>query len=211
MGRPLNKKYFGDAVDSIKVSHSFNAFDGAETAGGEDTYIISQRSTNKFLVADTSDGWEEILTLVDKDAGSLVAGEFRIDGVDAEGTAYNVVRLYNRTLRLGSADGTFLKEPWSVAGAFPALAITGVSIAAPAVVTVADASTVLNGDTVTIDGIVGTAGTDGTEGLNGNSYVVANVTGTTFELVGSDTQTLVYTSGGTVSGIGGGGIDVQAS
>ena len=211
MGRPLNKRYFGDAVDSIKVSHSFNAFDGAETAGGEDTYIISQRSSNKFLVADTSDGWEEILTLVDKDSGTLAAGEFRIDGVDSEGTPYNVVRLYNRTLRLGSADGTYLKEPWSIAGAFPDLAITLVTIAAPAVVTVASTATMTDGETVTIDGIVGTAGTDGTEGLNGNSYVVANLTGTTFELVGSDTTTLVYTSGGTVSGIGDGGIDTQVS
>ena len=210
MGRPLNKKYFGDAVDSIKVTDYFRV-GGAETAGDEDTYIVSQRSTNKFLVADTSGAWSEILTLVDKDAGALAAGEFRIDGTDADGTTFNVARLYNRTLRLGSADTTFVKEPWSVAGAFPALTITGVSIAAPAVVTVADASTVVNGDTVTIDGIVGTAGTDGTNGLNGNSYVVAAVTGTTFELVGSDTSGLVYTSGGTVSGIGGGGIDVQAS
>ena len=210
MGRPLNKRYFGDAVDSIKVSDYFRV-GGAETAGEEDTYIVSQRSTNKFLVADTSGAWSEVLTLVDKDAGTLAAGEFRIDGVDADGNAYNVVRLYNRTLRLGDATGAYVKEKWSVSGAFPALSITGVSIAAPAVVTVADASTVVDGDTVTIDGIVGTAGTDGTNGLNGNSYVVANATGTTFELVGSDTSGLVYTSGGTVSGIGEGGLDVQAS
>jgi hypothetical protein len=210
MGRPINSRYLGDAVDSIKVSHSFNAFDGAETAGGNDTYIVSQRSTNKFLVADASDGWEEILTLVDKDAGTLAAGEFRIDGFDDKGTLYNVARLYNRTLRLGSADGTFVKSPWEVDGGAGAnLAITGVSIAAPAVVTVADASTVVEGDTVTIDGIVGTAGTDGANGLNGNSYVTANVTGTTFELVGSDTSGLVYTSGGVVSGVGVGGLDEQ--
>lgn len=211
MGRPINKRYLGDAAGRIKVSHSFNTFDGAETAGGEDTYIVSQRSSNKFLVADTSDGWEEILTLVDKDAGSLALGEFRIDGQDADGNTYNVTRLYNRTLRLGTAGSTFEKAAWSIDA--PAdLVITGVTAAAPAVVTVASTATLTTGDVVTIDGIVGTLGTDATNGLNGNSYTVTVINGTTFSLDGSDTSLLTYTSGGVVSGVGGtGSIDVQAS
>jgi len=210
MGRPINSRYLGDAANRIKVSHSWNSFDGAETAGGDDTYIVSQRSNNKFLVADTSDGWEEVLTLVDKDAGSLAAGEFRIDGQDADGNTYNVTRLYNRTLRLGDAGGDFVKAAWAISA--PAdIAITGITAADPAVVTVADTTGLVEGETVTISGITGTAGTDGTNGLNGNSYVIASLTGTTFELVGSDTSSLTYTSGGVVSGVGGAGsIDIQA-
>jgi len=206
MGRPINKRYLGDAADSIKVSHSFNAFNGAETAGGDDTYIVSQRSSNKFLVADTSDGWEEILTLVDKDAGSLAAGEFRIDGVDGDGNAYNVVRLYNRTLRMGSADGTFFKVPWTVGGAFPDQSISAITQADPAVVTVGSTADMTQGETVTISGVVGMVE------VNDRSFAVNILNGTTFELVGEDsTGHTAYTSGGTVSGIGSGGVDLQAS
>jgi len=206
MGRPLNKKYFGDAVDSIKVTDYFRV-GGAETAGDEDTYIVSQRSTNKFLVADTSGAWSEILTLVDKDTGTLAAGEFRIDGTDADGATYNVARLYNRTLRLGSADNTFVKEAWSVAGAFPDLAITGISQADPAVVTLGDTTGLTDGDVITISGV-----TTMTE-VNGNSYTVANlVANTSFELAGIDSTGFAGAgTGGTISGVGAGGLDVQAS
>ena len=210
MGRPINKKYLGDAVDSIKVSHSYNTFDGAETAGGEDTYIVSQRSTRKFLVADASDGWEEVLTLVDKDAGSLALGEFRISGVDADGAEYNVARLYNRTLRLGSADGSFVKEAWSVAPAAgaPTEAISAITQASPAVVTIGSTANMTTGETVTIAGVVGMVEVDGV-------YTVTVIDATTFSLDGIDsTGFTAYTSGGTVSGIseaGSGSIDLQVS
>lgn len=205
MGRPINKRYLGDAVDSIKVSHYRRAV-GVEATGEEDTYIVSQRSTNKFLVADTSGAWSEVLTLVDKDAGTLLNSEFRISGVDGDGTAYNVARLYNRTLRLGSADGSFVKEPWTVAGAFATQAITGISQANPAVVTVASTADMTEGETVTLTGVGGMVEiTDG-------AYTISIVNATTFELVGVDsTGYTLYTTGGTVSGIGEGGMDLQVS
>ncbi len=210
MGRPINKRYLGDAADSIKVSH-YRRSTGSEVTGEDDTYIVSQRSTNSFIVADTSGGWSEELTLVDKDAGSLLNGEFRIDGQDAEGNAYNVTRLYNRTLRLGSADDSFIKAAWSIDAAAD-LAISGITAADPAVVTVTSTATLTTGDTVTIDGIVGDMGTDGTNGLNGNSYTVTVIDSTTFSLDGTDTSGLTYTSGGVVAGVGGtASIDVQAS
>jgi hypothetical protein len=212
MGRPINKKYLGDAVDSIKVTQSYNTFDGAETDGGDDTYIVSQRSTNKFLVADTTDDWTEVLTLVDKDAGTLAAGEFRIDGTDADGAVFNVVRLHNRTLRLGLANDTFVKESWAVApvGGSPTEAISAITQANPAVVTAASTANMTSGEAVTIAGVTGMV--EITEG----PYIVNVLDGTTFELVGIDSTgyTLYTGPSGTVSDIGAasaGGIDIQAS
>lgn len=101
MGRPINKRFLGTGVDAIKVSHYFREGD-VETAD-QDTYIISQRSTKKFLISNISAGWVDILTLVDKDAGSLQEGEFRISALDPDTNPQNVVRLYNRTIRLGGA------------------------------------------------------------------------------------------------------------
>ena len=211
MGRPINKKYLGDAADSIKVTNYFRV-GGAETAGQDDTFIVSQRSNNKFLVSDTSSAWSEILTLVDKDAGTLVAGEFRLDGVDADGVAFNVVRLYNRTLRLGLANNTFSKEPWTItpiAGA-PTEAISAITKANPAVVTAASTANMTSGETVTITGVTGMAEvTDG-------AYIVNVLDGTTFELTGIDSTGFTTYTGpsGTVSDISvasSGGIDIQGA
>ncbi len=83
---------------------------------------------------------------------------------------------------------------------FPSQAITGISQASPGVVTYSGADSYANGDTITIQEVVGM-----TE-VNGNSYVVANVnTGAnTFELTDSaganvDTSGFTaYSSAGTV-------------
>jgi len=104
MGRPINKRYLGDVAGSLQVTH-YRRAGGIETAGGDDTHIVSQRSTNKFVVSDTSEAWSEVLTLVGKDAGSLEEGEFRIAAVDPDTNPQNVVRLYNRTIRLSGAGG----------------------------------------------------------------------------------------------------------
>lgn len=209
MGRPINKRFLGDAADSIKVTH-YRRVGQVEAAGEDDTFIVSQRSTNRFRVSDTSGGWEEELTLVDKDAGSLAEGEFRIEGTTPEGETVNITRLRNRTLRSGTTPNAE-RFAWAVSA--PAdLTITDITDAAPAVVTVASTATLATGDSVTISGIVGDMGTDGTNGLNDNTYTVTVIDGTTFSLDGTDTSGLTYTSGGTVSGVGNvGSIDLQAS
>lgn len=79
----------------------------------------------------------------------------------------------------------------------PAATLTGVTQANPAVVTTSAAHTFANGEFVTIDGVVGM-----TE-LNGNTYVIGNVTATTFELVSIDsTAYTAYTSGGSAQSSG---------
>ena len=201
MGRPINPRYLGDVAGSIKVSHHYRVGQ-SEVAGGEDTYIVKQKSANKFEVADTSSGWTEVLTLVNKAAGALAEGEFRIDATQADGTPSNVSRLYNRTVRI---DGN-TKVKWNISVP-AALTITGISQANPAVVTVADTSTLTTGEEIYISGVVGM-----TE-VNDANFTITVINSTTFSLDSTDaTGYTAYTSGGTVDGVGDiAGIDTQAS
>ena len=195
MGRPINKRYLGDNPGSIKVSHHFRVGE-SEVAGGDDTYIVSQRSNTKFLVSDTSEGWSEVLVLADKDAGSLAEGEFRIAATDELGADVNTIRLYNRTLRVTGPK----KVKWSVDAPAPQ-AITGITQANPAVVTVADTSVYTDGQVVTITDVVGM-----TE-INDQSAAITILNATTFEFAVDSTGFTAYTSGGNVNA--GGSIDDQ--
>lgn len=177
--------------------------------GQDDTHIISQRSTHKFLVSDTSGSWTEVLTLVDTVKGGLSAGEFMIDAVEADGTPSRVMRFYNRTVRLTGP----VKRKWSLASAVE-FVITGMTTpsAAVCVVTVANTSTLTTGDSVLItDMAVG-----GSVEANGETYVIIVVNSTTFSLNGTDGDNFAaYTSGGQAnllnSAAGLASVDVQAS
>ena len=80
-------------------------------------------------------------------------------------------------------DGGFVLKPDAT--------VTGATQANPVVITTSAAHTFTDGESVTITGVVGM-----TE-LNGNTYVIGNVTATTFELTGiNGTGFTAYTSGG---------------
>lgn len=192
MGRPLNKKYFGDVAGALQVTSYFRA-GASEVAGQDDTYIVRQRSTNKFLVADTSDAWTEVLTLVDKAEGTLAAGEFMVEALQSDGTPSRVTRFYNRTLRLTGN----VKQKWSIAAALE-LTITGISQAVTAVVTVADTTGLTTGDVVTITDVVGMVE------VNDLVFDITVLNGTTFELnTINSTGYTVYGSGGVATRAGG--------
>lgn len=74
--------------------------------------------------------------------------------------------------------------------------ITGATAATPCVIT-SNGHGLSNGDLVGIAGIVGTLGTNASDGVNGTVWRAANVAANTFELEGSRTGGLTYTSGGT--------------
>ena len=74
--------------------------------------------------------------------------------------------------------------------------ITAATAANPCVVTSAAHGLAVN-DMVGVNGVVGTLGTNANNGLNGKVWTVTNTTTDTFELQGSDTSGLTYTSGGT--------------
>lgn len=201
MGRPINKRFIGIAPTSIKVSHYFRV-GGSELTGDTDTYIVSQRSNNKFLVADVSGGWQEVLTLVDKDAGSLAEGEFRISGTTDTGEVVNVTRLYNRTLR----GGNNTKFKWSAeGGGLEAPTISDISQANPAIVTVDSTLGLVTGDVITLSQVAGMVE------VNDRQFTITVLDGTTFALDGEDsTGHTAYSFGGAIGGIGdSGSIDNQ--
>ena len=101
MGRPVNKKYFGqDANNNIKVTFKTG---GTEYNG----YIVKQRSTRKFKVTDGSH--TTIASLVNKDPGSLSNEEMLIQVILDAGTRRQVTKLYNR---VAIVEGT-TKLPWN--------------------------------------------------------------------------------------------------
>lgn len=76
------------------------------------------------------------------------------------------------------------------------LTITAITQANPAVVTVSSIETLVNGDSIVIQGVAGMTQVnfDGS-----NIYTVANIAGATFELSGIDSSAFTaYSSGGTV-------------
>jgi len=109
MGRPINKDKIGFGAGRIKVTrHFFTGGSEATTAA----HIVRQAGNNKFVVRldSNNDGngpfsprthaSDEVLTLVNKANGALVAGEFKIDAVGSDSTTYQVTKLRNRTVQL---------------------------------------------------------------------------------------------------------------
>ena len=93
MGRPINKRKIGQGAGRIEVSTVKFA------AGGEVTnaWIVSQRSTNKFVVSDGTK--TETCTLVNKNTGALAASEFNINARLDDSTVVQVTKLYNRKVQ----------------------------------------------------------------------------------------------------------------
>lgn len=87
-----------------------------------------------------------------------------------------------------SSQGTVISVGTTAGAANP---LTSISATSPAIVTDAGHGFV-NGDVVTLSGITGTMSV-----LNGQSFVVSNVTANAYALFGADTTGLTYTSGGT--------------
>ena len=113
MGRPINKDKIGYGTGRIAVSrHFFTGGSEAATAA----HIVRQAGNNKFVVrldsnndgngpfSPRSHASDEVLTLVNKANGALVAGEFKIDAVGSDSTTYQVTKLKNRTCQVEGND-----------------------------------------------------------------------------------------------------------
>ena len=105
MGRPIKKSLIGQGSGKIQVT-SYRISGDAETSGDGAAYIVSQRSTRKFKlsVVDETDSstTTAVFTLVNKAAGALAEGEFRISVVNPNDSSVdNASKLTNRTVVVG--------------------------------------------------------------------------------------------------------------
>ena len=205
MGRPINKKHIGDGAGKLQVTAVKFA------AGGEittESHIVSQRSTNKFIVTDGAK--TETCTLVNKSIGGLGASEFCINVTDSDGVTKQVTKLYNRKMQLeGNTRHVWTRDADGLSDAIEKV-ISGATAADPCVIT-ATGHGFSNGDKVSIRGVVGMVE------LNlETAYTVANKATNTFELAGVDSSGFTgYTSDGVATKAatesGGIVIDAQAS
>lgn len=107
MGRPINPSKIGSGSGKIQVTNY--RLTGEVEAGAEEgqgAFIVSQRSTRKFKVSATkpsdSSTVQEVLTLVNKAAGALAEGEFRISVQNPlDSSTDNATKLTNRTVVVG--------------------------------------------------------------------------------------------------------------
>jgi len=128
MGRPINKDLIGYGTGRVAATrHFFTGGSEATTAA----HIVSQRSTNKFLVRLDSDQGDsatgEVLTLVNKANGALVAGEFRIDAILEDSTTVQVTKLRNRTIQYEGGTANVANVRWA-AGVHPAAGDAGANV-----------------------------------------------------------------------------------
>ena len=105
MGRPIKKSLIGSGAGKIQVT-SYRLTGDVETSGDGAAYIVSQRSTRRFKVSvvDETDSstTTAVLKLVDKAAGALAEGEFRISVTNPlDSSVDNASKLTNRTVVVG--------------------------------------------------------------------------------------------------------------
>ena len=124
MGRPINKKYFGntgtDATPKIPV-YSANITgtelfgDQGGGGGGDSLYIVKQKGARRFVVASKDDPAEGVCKLVNKagDASSAVVldqGEMTIVGYTTSGAAKIIQSMTNKV----ATDFAGIRYKWSV-------------------------------------------------------------------------------------------------
>jgi hypothetical protein len=103
MGRPLNKRYFGPPEagnDEIKVQFH----DGSNSVAG---WIVKQTGSKRFVCSDGSTETECVL--VDKDSGSLAAGEMTLTLKLDDTTVVRAVKISAR--KITANDGEMY--PWN--------------------------------------------------------------------------------------------------
>jgi hypothetical protein len=106
MGRPLNKRFFGEpTVGGNEIKVRFFATGQAEANG----WIVKQLGSKKFRCTDGTN--TEDCTLVDASQGTLTAGDMTIT-VDDGGTARQVTKIAGRMVTLDNGS----KINWDFTG-----------------------------------------------------------------------------------------------
>lgn len=98
MGRPLNKRYFGEpTADGKEIKVQFH--NGTASVKG---WIVKQKGSKKFLCTDGT--VEALCTLVDKASAALAEGEMSITVQDDAGTPKQIVKIAGRKVTLNSGE-----------------------------------------------------------------------------------------------------------
>ena len=104
MGRPINKRFFGEpTANGNEIKVRFRATGEAEANG----WIVKQLGSKKFRCTDGTNTMD--CTLADKAQGTLAVGEMTITVKDDGATARQVTKIAGRTITLDSGD----KISWS--------------------------------------------------------------------------------------------------
>ena len=99
MGRPINKRFFGEpTANGNEIKVRFRAT-GEDEANG---WIVKQLGSKKFRCYDGTNTMD--CTLADKAQGTLAVGEMTITVKDDGGTARQVVKIAGRMVTLDSGD-----------------------------------------------------------------------------------------------------------
>ena len=97
MGRPINKRFFGEpTADGNEIKVRFRATGETEANG----WIVKQLGSKKFRCTDGTN--TEDCTLADKAQGTLAAGDMTITVKDDGGTARQVTKIAGRKVTLDS-------------------------------------------------------------------------------------------------------------
>jgi hypothetical protein len=97
MGRPLNKRFFGEpTANGNEIKVRFRATGQAEANG----WIVKQLGSKKFRCYDGTNTMD--CTIVDKAQGTLAVGDMTITVKDDGGTARQVTKIAGRKVTLDS-------------------------------------------------------------------------------------------------------------
>ena len=108
MGRPLNKRYFGEpTVGGNEIKVRFFATGQLEADG----WIVKQKGSKRFVCTDGTN--TDTCVLADKSSGALVAGEMTITVKLDNASVAQVVKISGRKVTLDN--GTSI--PWNFSDA----------------------------------------------------------------------------------------------
>ena len=93
MGRPVNKKYFGDPADGTNLT--VRAYVGGSI--DQAAYIVNQKGTNKFTVSNNAGNATAVCRLANVATASIAAGEMVLEAMNADGERVVLKKLFNRT------------------------------------------------------------------------------------------------------------------
>lgn len=171
-------------VNGMRISLSSSDPRPSSAQSGTTLYMIPDNSGHPYITLRTS-------------AGSYT--KVKKSGTVSVSVGTNYFRVGNVYAYRNSSGKLAIEIDWWDSAGQTTATISGASAAAECVITTSSAHGLNVGDIVGIRNITGTIGTDSSRGINNHLFYVKTVgTSTTATLQGCDTQSLSYTSGGTI-------------